>query len=429
MMPYITTYWNAALRTGLQPSMDYTKQMRLLALNAFLLISIALTMLFIVVFVLLGSYSALQGLSIIPLLLVIFYLNYKGRYKLASFLVVYALLVLVTVLALLDRRTGTEFILIAIGCSSVMVFDRLRTIIISFLSAFICYSFYIWYDISYAFVPDPTVPYILVQNSLMFVSGFAVIAQSLAFRSLIHQYAQRLKLANQETKTVNEELKASNEELTSLADQLDWIVKQKSTELQSYQDAININIYSALTNLNGDILKVNDPLATISGYTVEELVGQNFRILNSGYHSPQFFKNLHDTIRAGKSWRGEVKNKSKNGTAFWIDMVIMPIKNEKDSTIYFLTLALPITDRKEAQEKQEQTAKMLESIAFRTSHKVRGPLARIMGLTKLLENDAVHETELRYVSQKIVQSSKELDNATHDLTAFVNEYTSSFLNE
>ncbi len=428
MKSFIVTYWNTALQVGITPDMDYTDQMRLFVLNAFLVISITILIPFVIVFVLLGSYSALQGLFFLPIVLFVFYLNAIGHFKIARVLAIYSLMLVTLALALADRRTGTEYILIAIGCCSALVFENPVAVAASFLSAILCYAVYIWFDTTHPFVADPTIPYTAVQVSIMAFSAFVVIAQSLAFRSLISKYSQSLKAANQEIQTVNEELTSSNEELVTLADQLDWIVKQKSSELQSYQDAININIYSALTNLKGDILKVNDPLLAISGYTLEELTGKNFRILNSGHHPEHFFKKLYETIHTGESWRGEVKNKSKNGKTFWIDMVIMPIKNEKNTLIYFLALALPITDRKEAQEKQEETASMLESIAFRTSHKVRGPLARIVGLTNLLEKDAIHETEIKFISQKMIESSKELDLATHDLNVFVNEYTNTFLN-
>lgn len=418
----LVKYWHAALRIGLDPSMDYTQQTRLFVINAFLWISLGLTILFVSVFVSLGSYSALQGLLVIPVLLLIFYFNSRSLLSISRAFVTYGLMVLVLGLALADRRTGTEYILIALGCCSVVVYEKLISVVFAFLFAFACYVAYIWYDTTHPFVPDPSLPYMLAQNSLMFLSGFAVLAQSLVFRALINGYADRLRQASQEIQSVNEELQASNEELLSFTENLDSMVKEKSSELKAYLDGINVTLYSATTDLNGNILKVNDRLLEVSGYTESELIGQNFRLLDSGFHPPEFFKTLYDTVHAGKSWRGEVRNKAKDGNFFWIDMVVIPAEMAGRGTFYLLVLALPVTERKKLEEEHLATVMALEDVAFQTSHKIRGPLARITGLTNLLQLDAVEKLEINYVAEKLVESSWELDKATHDLILFIYQH-------
>jgi PAS domain S-box-containing protein len=291
-----------------------------------------------------------------------------------------------------------------------------------FILSLACFGFYTWYDSTYLFVPDPTVPYEYMRGVIMLVSACAVATQLLVFRSLINKYADDLQEANKKGQAINEELKASNEELHSLSEQLDWIVKQKSTELQSYLDAINVHVYSAVTDTQGTILKVNDPLTKVTGYAEEELLGKNFNLFNSGFHSDQFFEKLFLSLADGKTWRNEVKNKRKDGSFFWIDMVVIPLKNERGATNYFLTLALPITERKEAEEQREKTSKILEDIAFRASHKVRGPIARIQGLMNLIENGYLKQNETDSINYLLKGCVDEMDVATRELTSFVNRH-------
>lgn len=412
--------WLNITKIGSTSALDHGKLARLATLNALCAISVGLVIVFILIFVSIGSFSALEALLILPVLLFVLYLNSRYQYSYARFIFIFTLLFLVLVLALSDRRTGTEYIIIAVGCLSALVFESLVSILIALMSAVVFYVFYIWFDATFPFVPDPTIPYHLVQIVSVFISILIVIIQLLVFRSITNTYGIKLEEANRNIQTINEELQATNEELRSQTDQLDFLVQQKSSELQAYIDAININIYSAITNLAGTILKVNKPLIDISGYSEQELVGQNFRMLNSGYHPESFFKNLMETIHAGKNWRGEIKNKAKDGSLFWIEMVIMPIKSANEATSYFLTLALPITERKESEDKQLASVKLLESIAFRASHNVRGPITRIQGLMNLIENRYIQLDELETIVDHLKISVKEMDVATTELTKFVN---------
>jgi PAS domain S-box-containing protein len=414
--------WNGIMHIGHSHALDQKEEIRLRTLNAFAFASILLVIVFAVIFVSIGSYSALESLPIAAIMLVVLWLNYKQRFEAAKMVMVTCITIAVLGMALSDRRTGTEYVLIAVACASILVFDSVYKILLGFILSLACFGFYSWYDTNYAFVPDPTVPYEYMKSVVMLISASAVAIQLLIFRSLINKYAEDLQESHKKGLATNEELKASNEELHSLSEQLDWIVKQKSTELQSYLDAINVHVYSAVTDTQGTILKVNEPLTKVTGYTEEELIGKNFSLFNSGFHSDQFFKNLFLSLADGKTWRNEVKNKRKDGSFFWIDMVVIPLKSEKGNTNYFLTLALPITERKEAEEQREKTSKMLEDIAFKASHKVRGPIARIQGLMNLMDNGYLEKDEMSSISQFLKDSVAEMDVATRELTSFVNTH-------
>ena len=402
--------------------MDYKQQIRLYTMNAFAFICTFIVLFFVAIFTLLGSTSAIEGLLFVPILLMVLWLNSRKKIRTAKGITVFLLAIVVVVLAISDRRTGTEYILVAVACSSILIFEDVTSILLGFIWALICFSFYSWYDRSYPFIADPTVPYTLVKNVISLCSAVAVLIQLLVFRALINSYALELERAHHQVTSTNKELKSSNEELQSLSKQLDWIVKQKSTELQSYLDAINVHVYSAVTDSDGTFLKVNEPFTTATGLTKEELVGKNFNILNSGYHSNHFFKRMIYSLKTGKTWRGEVKNKRKDGLFFWIDMVVIPLKSERGATNYFLTLALPITERKEAEEQKEKTSKMLEDIAFKASHTVRGPIARIQGLMNLMDSSYIEKDEMASITRFLKESVAEMDEATRELTSFVNTH-------
>lgn len=119
------------------------------------------------------------------------------------------------------------------------------------------------------------------------------------------------------------------------------------------------------------------------------------------------------------SWRGELRFLTKSNDSIWLDLSIIPILKEEQPTGKFLALALPITERKEAEQKQAKVLQLLEDITFKTSHKVRGPLTRIQGIVNLLEGDHLRMNELRVVSTILKDNALELDQATHDLAEFV----------
>lgn len=416
-------FLNKCIHLGYHAGMDQAEQARLISINSFLLLSLCLDVIFCAVFFSLGSPSVLRALGYIPVILLVLFLHSRRIFNVSRLLVSYGLMVMVLVLALLERRTGTEYLLIALGCCSVVVFDKLVNVVIAFMFAFACYVTYKVYDITQPFTPNPTVPYELAQNSIMFLAGFIVLAQSMVFRALIRDYAAKLTQANRETQEMNVELQATNEELTAFSENLDMMVQQKSAQLQAYIDAIDISVYSTVSDLDGYFLKVNDQVVFASGYTKEELIGKHFSVLGSGNHPQSFFEERRRVLMAGTPWRGEVEHKTKHGTLLWFDIIIIPIRDSERGLIKtFLSLGLPITERKLHDKLQDETITLLESIAFRASHGVRAPLARINGLSDLVRKRAVKPDEFELIAEKLIVCAEELNDATSELVTYVYEH-------
>ncbi|HET6996866.1 MAG TPA: PAS domain S-box protein [Chitinophagaceae bacterium] len=134
------------------------------------------------------------------------------------------------------------------------------------------------------------------------------------------------------------------------ADSLQRKYEELSTTLQAYRAAVNVAAIVSVTDTAGRIIYVNDKFTEISKYSSEELIGSTHRILNSGYHPPEFFREMWKTISQGKPWRGEIKNKAKDGTYYWIDSVITPVLDKNNEVFQYLAVFNLITVQKEHEE-------------------------------------------------------------------------------
>ena len=175
----------------------------------------------------------------------------------------------------------------------------------------------------------------------------------------------------------------ANNEIGVLADsfntmlktrQLQWtkleesnkIAKQALADLSEQQFALDQHAIVSITDVKGNITLINEKFCEISGYTHEELMGQNHRMLNSGYHNISFFHEMYHTIANGDVWNGEICNKAKGGHLYWVESTIVPFKDKNYKPQSYISIRTDITARKKSELALKESKDRLELVMTNT---------------------------------------------------------------
>ncbi len=209
--------------------------------------------------------------------------------------------------------------------------------------------------------------------------------------------------------------------LVSIVDISDRIKYEK--QLKVLSSAIDHSPVSVvITDPDGNIEYVNPKFTEVTGYSAEEAFGENPRILKSGNLPDSLYKDLWETIKQGKEWRGEFENKKKNGEIFWELASISGIKNEKGAIVYYVAIKEDITERKKtelellkAKDKAEESDRLKTAFLANMSHEIRTPLNAIIGFSDILRSDVLDKKQKEEYFTIINFSSKTLLNLIDDI--------------
>jgi len=208
------------------------------------------------------------------------------------------------------------------------------------------------------------------------------------------EFNRELKRAEQSLQEANnlleERVASRTEELSNSNRNLrQEIAERKQVEellRKQFQAILQSPVAIIITDLDGNIEFVNPKICEYSGYSYEELIGQNPRIMKSDRTPPELYKRLWDTVTSGNTWKGEFCNRKKSGELFWEYAKILPIKNQDGVITNYMAFKEDITKRKQLEEKMRRSRKLetIGQIAGGVAHEVRNPLNAILSITEAL---------------------------------------------
>lgn len=193
------------------------------------------------------------------------------------------------------------------------------------------------------------------------------------------------------------------------------------------KSAIDEAAIVAITDKRGIITYVNKKFCAISKYPAEELIGKTHKVINSGYHPKEFFEAMWKTITAGKPWEGEIRNRTKDGTVYWVHTTIVPFMDGHGKPEKYVAVRYEITERVLAQEqlkihtkKLEISNRELQDFASVAAHDLQEPLRKIQSFSDrlLTKAGAVLEKDARDYLDRILGSAQRMQTLINDLLTY-----------
>lgn len=215
------------------------------------------------------------------------------------------------------------------------------------------------------------------------------------------------------------------EELSTVMDitaqkEAELALRSSLREVSVLRTALDAHALVAVTDLEGRITQANARFCEVSKYSAKELIGQSTRRINSGLHPKEFFAEMWTVIGRGEIWRGEMRNRAKDGSLYWVSAAIVPSMDESGRPVGFVAIQIDITERKRLEESlglardQALEASRLKSEFLATiSHEIRTPMNAVIGMAGLLA-----ETRLDQEQNEMVRT---INGGAENLLAIIND--------
>lgn len=246
-----------------------------------------------------------------------------------------------------------------------------------------------------------------IDNEQVLIAGFHDITERKKAEEEILKHRERLE----------EMVDKRTQELTISEQKL----KQSVKDISDYKLALDESSIVAITDNKGIIKYVNDNFCKTSKYSREELIGESNRIIDSGFHSEEFFNKMQRTITSGQVWRGEVRNKAKDGSFYWVDSTIVPFLDKNGKPYQYVVVRFDITNRKtteadliKSKEEADSANRSKSEFLANMSHEIRTPMNAVIGFSELLSNSVKDEKQRSQV-ESIHSSGKNLLKIINDI--------------
>jgi len=230
---------------------------------------------------------------------------------------------------------------------------------------------------------------------LLFMSAYRrSVGQPLSELTL---FLEHIDLDNIKTSSLKFSNLSSNEEnneflkVKNVIDTMFLRLVESHKAVEDQKSILDLSSIVSITDIKGTITYANELFCQISGYSKQELIGENHRILNSKEHDSEFWKSMFQTIKKGGVWHGEVCNQNKAGKHYWVDTTISAILGDDGKPIKYISLRTDITERKQyeeeliySKEKAEAATHAKSEFLANMSHEIRTPMNGVIGMTNLL---------------------------------------------